>query len=523
MSAIRKMCMADGGPIKGPGTGTSDSIPIAASAGEFIMPADSVRKIGVKVLTAMRDATHKMVDEGKGAVRKMANGGMVKKYGYADGGMVEDERRKNLIAQIPTDTAGFAPGTQPTATGSELGRNVRNTLAALPGAAPALGAIGTLAAASRAAPVASSAIGGVSTLAAPVAPYAVPAGGLAALNSASAPAAPAVQTPAIQTAPTRTDVQRGGAIGQLANVPQPVATPQSTAFDPSITKTVEGGRTTYSNVTGDTAFAARGTPSAKNFAAADALSARYAGAGAAQFAQEQAAKDALAYAAQDKQQQVNQANSDRYYGELAGQNANVKSILATRGLSADQQARLENARAIATENNATSRLNNQDSNATSAGNVRYSTDATSANAQAINQLGVRRLALDAQTHSQDANLKAGQIRLAAQTESARNAVLTAKTPEEKVAAEERLTVLLGKQKEVPELYSTTAIPGGVDPVTGATRGAGAIVTNRRTGETRIISADEAKGQAAPKFETGKVYQDAKGNKAKWDGSKFVPA
>jgi hypothetical protein len=37
---------SDGGPISGPGTGTSDSIPIMASHGEYIVKAEAVRRIG---------------------------------------------------------------------------------------------------------------------------------------------------------------------------------------------------------------------------------------------------------------------------------------------------------------------------------------------------------------------------------------------------------------------------------------------------------------------------------------------
>ncbi|WP_406144199.1 hypothetical protein [Streptomyces anulatus] len=48
---------AGGGPIEGPGTSTSDSVPIWASKGEFMVKARSVAKYGVSFLKAVNDGT----------------------------------------------------------------------------------------------------------------------------------------------------------------------------------------------------------------------------------------------------------------------------------------------------------------------------------------------------------------------------------------------------------------------------------------------------------------------------------
>ncbi|WP_405431100.1 hypothetical protein [Streptomyces anulatus] len=48
---------AGGGPIEGPGTSTSDSVPIWASKGEFMVKARSVAKYGVNFLKAVNDGT----------------------------------------------------------------------------------------------------------------------------------------------------------------------------------------------------------------------------------------------------------------------------------------------------------------------------------------------------------------------------------------------------------------------------------------------------------------------------------
>ena len=84
---------ARGGQIHGPGTSTSDSVPIWASAGEFMVRAAAVRKYGVEIfhaLNAMRLP--------KGLFRGFAGGGLVERLqvmmppiaplGFADGGQV---------------------------------------------------------------------------------------------------------------------------------------------------------------------------------------------------------------------------------------------------------------------------------------------------------------------------------------------------------------------------------------------------------------------------------------------------
>lgn len=47
-----------GGPVRGPGTPTSDSIPAMLSKGEYVLPADTVRAVGKEKLDAIKDATH---------------------------------------------------------------------------------------------------------------------------------------------------------------------------------------------------------------------------------------------------------------------------------------------------------------------------------------------------------------------------------------------------------------------------------------------------------------------------------
>ncbi len=56
-NAVKK---ASGGPVTGPGTGTSDSIPAMLSNGEYVLPASVVSKIGVKNLDRLRSGMDKI-------------------------------------------------------------------------------------------------------------------------------------------------------------------------------------------------------------------------------------------------------------------------------------------------------------------------------------------------------------------------------------------------------------------------------------------------------------------------------
>ena len=77
----------DGGQVRGPGTGTSDSIPARLSDGEFVLPADTVRKVGVKSLRDLVHATHAPVKAKPG------------RHNYANGDLVttDDQKRPNSL------------------------------------------------------------------------------------------------------------------------------------------------------------------------------------------------------------------------------------------------------------------------------------------------------------------------------------------------------------------------------------------------------------------------------------------
>jgi hypothetical protein len=138
--------LKNGGLVRGPGTGTSDSIKTEVPEGSYIMPADSTRSlgpgalshmgdepvpvnlsngeyalppqqvhaIGVQALDRMKNATHSPAHEAaRAAVGTKDAGGFRPGLFFADGGLVEDEKR--TVAQQLTEGAngGFAPGGAP--------------------------------------------------------------------------------------------------------------------------------------------------------------------------------------------------------------------------------------------------------------------------------------------------------------------------------------------------------------------------------------------------------------------------
>lgn len=195
--------MADGGAIKGKGTGTSDEVPIMASNGEYMIRAAAVEEIGTEVLDAINklgddnEPDEAMESESKDGKPAMKKGGAVKCM--ATGGPVVDEQqRAAMVAQIPTGGTGAGPTPQPnpelSASSTELGRNVGNAFNAL---APLAGGTALVNGASRlgSALGASTAVGKLATGVSQAMPYVVPAVAAGSLGVAASPATP-VATPA---------------------------------------------------------------------------------------------------------------------------------------------------------------------------------------------------------------------------------------------------------------------------------------------------------------------------------------
>lgn len=186
----------DGGPVRGPGTGTSDDVLDRVRPGTFIMPADSVRQIGhdtlakagervpvrlsngehklspdqvyaigLQTLHQLKDATHTPVADRRPASRQSARERLLR---LADGGMVSD------VTRVGNSYSGGNVGGNITVNGQAPGGTVSQVSAGASAQAPAPAA----AAASAAAPAANPAAGaatpgataGTPATAAPAAP-----------------------------------------------------------------------------------------------------------------------------------------------------------------------------------------------------------------------------------------------------------------------------------------------------------------------------------------------------------------
>lgn len=263
---------ADGGRVRGHSPRSdSDNIDAKLTAGEYVLPVDTVEAVGVENLDALRAATH---DPRHGRTT-LRDGAMH----MAGGGRVDDAQRQALISQIPTggNGGGPTPPAQQTtwlqdALDTDLGRNVYNTAMALPGLRGAVGGVvrtggaisgvldtagKTAARAGAVAPV----VGGLG-LAQP-ATTAQPGGAAAA----PAPAQPQI-TPPTAAAPTP---------GTTAQAPG-MAQPEGAASPASNAVTRVGNSYSGGNVAGDITINGRapggGAISAQNMAAADALAQR---------------------------------------------------------------------------------------------------------------------------------------------------------------------------------------------------------------------------------------------------------
>lgn len=94
-------------------------------------------------------------------------------------------------------------------------------------------------------------------------------------------------------------------------------------------------------------------------------------------------------------------------------------------------------------------------------------------------------------------------------------------PEQRRALAEQYRVLSGEKSE----NRFTVVPGGqeYDATAGAMVNRPARVLNNQTGEfVEPGQIDQQAAAPASNFEAGKVYTDAQGRRARWDGSKFVP-
>ena len=94
------------GPVEGPGSGVSDSIPARLSDGEFVFTAKAVEEIGEDTLMSMMKEAEAKVDERQplnlGGMPMMDEEMKMDQYGKpVDPDIVEDDIRKNMLDVNP--------------------------------------------------------------------------------------------------------------------------------------------------------------------------------------------------------------------------------------------------------------------------------------------------------------------------------------------------------------------------------------------------------------------------------------
>lgn len=109
---------------------------------------------------------------------------------------------------------------------------------------------------------------------------------------------------------------------------------------------------------------------------------------------------------------------------------------------------------------------------------------------------------------------------AAQIQTLQQQIIAEKDPAKLAALQDKMQTLTGKYQRPDAGNKFTVVPGGqaVDQKTGQPYTVPARVLDNQTGK---FVDQPAATQEKPQYEIDKIYQDAKGNQAKWDGTKFV--
>ncbi len=554
--------LKNGGRVKGPGSGTSDSVPAMLSHGEFVMPADSTAKIGVQNLEAMRRATHTPVRAG---TRKK----MSKPMMMAEGGLVDDEElRRFPPASDPVSTVTPMrpqPGAASVMAGQAADALRRGVAAApgpqvlMPGTTAVIRGAGDEAGAQFKAGNYGAAAGQVlrGALALPVAGLDDTVGRAA---RAAAPLATGVGN-ALYTAATGENAPAFGASKPPAVPPAVAATAPPMAANPLDQRLAAGVPATSAEPTtasAPSAVPATGTPAPETVAPVAAAPESSADRIGVMQRAGQTYREMPAISAEYDQPGVLSNGSGMrvmggpdasFFRQVGAKGSAARSetpSLSTiqgggvtswasgrRGVQLDRNASAERVAAI---NAGVSRANSQDSTAAQLAGRRISAGAQLAGQQLQAETGryganlqagtaAQRLALQAQEAATRGDLTKAQAEAARQSvadkkriDSLQTAFIAETDPGKKAALAEQIRVIAGKDRQ----DRIITVGGGQvwDEKAGVMRNEPQRAFNAATGQWVEPPAAQP---AAPKFETGKVYQDGNGRKAKWDGSKFVPA
>ncbi|PIG07840.1 hypothetical protein [Comamonas sp. 26] len=147
-------------------------------------------------------------------------------------------------------------------------------------------------------------------------------------------------------------------------------------------------------------------------------------------------------------------------------------------------------------------------------NQRAALAESGASARANGQLGLGlgRLALDQSRAGSEDRLREPQIRAAERIGQMQEAYINAETPEQKAAIASQMRAYGGKDDADWKVQVTPATKN----VDGSTSAGSIIRWNTRDGDVQEVSGSQSKQE----FVKGTVYQDAKGNKQRWNGTSF---
>jgi hypothetical protein len=95
---------AEGGMVRGPGSGTSDSIPARLSNGEFVQPARTVAHYGADFMEALRRLQVPKLGLGAGGGKRFAAGGLVGQSNSA----ATAARSQDMPVQVNIQNSGQA-------------------------------------------------------------------------------------------------------------------------------------------------------------------------------------------------------------------------------------------------------------------------------------------------------------------------------------------------------------------------------------------------------------------------------
>lgn len=450
--------------------------------------------------------------------------------------MATEDRRKQLISQIPTEQGRAAPAAQRLGVAdSEFGRNLSNTAMALPAVGGAVRAASAVPAVSRLLGTGVAGAGSVAGAAKAAAPYITPGAGLAAVSAASEAERPA-------TAQRLATYQPQGAPPQ-----QPVASPAQTQSAAAAIPNAQTGQIDFDAATNtysgkDVGAGAQivngrggGGISAQNMQAADQLSANQRLASVTRVAQGMAGGDGQPQPMINTVRAPSVAHSGNDFtsrealrrAKMDASSLIHQSSWAPKGSAKAAQDRLAMVQQADLAAQAAQPQLDMQAQGLNVALTREQMSQTGANQRAAigERTSAQRLAMDGRRLSLEEATQGFQNRQAQRVEQAQAEYLNAETDEARNAAQKRLATLTGRADAADWGVQVTPTTKNVD---GSTTQGSVIRYNKRTGDVQRVdeggSAPAAPDSAnAAQRVLGQVYTAPNGQQVRWTKEGWVAA